>query len=103
MLAAEVIPATGYQRLHVCNNYFSDRPFVTSENGFEMVQVGWSGTTTDCPIPFLRETPLSALMVRSKRFKWLISDVIFRDNVFRKNKGTLSLRAYSCSCGTQSF
>lgn len=43
MLGAAELPREGLQQLHVLNNQFSDRPYLDNQNGYEILQIGWSG------------------------------------------------------------
>jgi poly(beta-D-mannuronate) lyase len=95
MLAAEEIPAhgRGYQRLHVLGNTFQDQPHLSGENGFEAVQLGYSGVVTDSAYSVFEGNTFERASGEIETVAVKISDVIFRKNVFRANYGMLSLRA----------
>ncbi len=42
MIGAAELPGEGLQRLHILDNRFSNRPYLDNQNGYEVLQIGWS-------------------------------------------------------------
>jgi poly(beta-D-mannuronate) lyase len=42
MLAAQELPKEGLLQLHILNNRFINRPMIDRQNGYELIQIGWS-------------------------------------------------------------
>jgi len=93
MLGAANLPADGLQRLHVVNNRFSDRPKIDNQNGYEILQIGWSGEKAKSAGSLIQGNTFENCDGENEIISLKASDIVVRDNQFNRCQGVLSLRA----------
>lgn len=93
MIGAAELPKGGLQRLHVLNNRFSDRPKIDDQNGYEIIQIGWSGEKAGASGSLIAGNTFENCDGENEIVSLKASDIIVRDNHFNGCQGVLSLRS----------
>jgi poly(beta-D-mannuronate) lyase len=93
MLGAANLPAGGLQRLHVLNNGFAGRPKIDGQNGYEILQIGWSGEKAKATGSLIQGNTFGNCDGENEIISLKASDIVVRDNRFSGCQGVLSLRA----------
>jgi poly(beta-D-mannuronate) lyase len=93
MLGAANLPAEGLQRLHVLNNRFRDRPKIDKQNGYEILQIGWSGEKAKSAGSLIQGNTFENCDGENEIISLKASDIVVRGNQFNGCQGVLSLRA----------
>ena len=92
MLAAQDLPTNGLQRLHILNNRFINRPKLDDQNGYEIIQVGWSGEKAGSAGSLIQGNMFENCDGEDEIITVKASDVVVRGNTFLGCQGALSLR-----------
>lgn len=92
MLAAQDLPTNGLQRLHILNNRFVNRPKLDDQNGYEIIQLGWSGEKAKSAASLIQGNTFENCDGEDEIITVKASDVVVRGNTFLGCKGALSLR-----------
>jgi len=93
MIGAADLPKGSLQQLHLLNNRFSDRPKIDDQNGYEIVQIGWSGEKAGASGSLIAGNTFENCDGENEIISLKASDVVVRDNHFHGCQGVLSLRA----------
>ena len=93
MIGAAELPKTGLQRLHVLNNRFTDRPKIDAQNGYEILQIGWSGESAKGAGSLIEGNTFENCDGENEIISLKASDVLVRGNFFFGCQGVLSLRS----------
>lgn len=93
MIGAAELPKTGLQRLHVLNNRFTDRPKIDEQNGYEILQIGWSGESAKGAGSLIEGNTFENCDGENEIISLKASDVLVRGNFFFGCQGVLSLRS----------
>lgn len=93
MLGAAELPKDGLQQLHVLNNRFIDRPKIDDQNGYEILQLGWSGEKAAATGSLIAGNTFENCDGENEIISLKASDIVVRDNQFLGCQGVLSLRA----------
>ena len=92
MLGAAELPKNGLQQLHVLNNYFSDRPYLDNQNGYEVLQIGWSGVRAAPTGSLIQGNTFERCDGENELITLKASDIVVRENRFIASQGVLCLR-----------
>jgi len=92
MLAAQDLPATGLQRLHILNNRFINRPKLDDQNGYEIIQIGWSAEKARSAGSLIQGNHFERCDGENETITLKASDVFVRSNTFAGCQGVLCLR-----------
>jgi poly(beta-D-mannuronate) lyase len=93
MLAAQELPKEGLLQLHILNNRFVNRPMVDGQNGYELIQIGWSGELARSAGSLIQGNRVEAYNVEDEEiFTLKASDIFVRGNTFKECQGSLNLR-----------
>lgn len=92
MLGAAELPNNGLQQLHVLNNHFSDRPYLDNQNGYEVLQIGWSGVRAAPTGSLIQGNTFERCDGENELFTLKASDIVVRGNRFLASQGVLCLR-----------
>jgi poly(beta-D-mannuronate) lyase len=93
MLGAAELPKDGPQQLHVLNNRFIDRPKIDDQNGYEILQIGWSGEKAAATGSLIAGNTFEDCDGENEIVSLKASDIVVRDNQFLGCQGVLSLRS----------
>lgn len=93
MLGAADLPKNGLQRLHILNNRFRDRPLIDNQNGYEIIQIGWSGERASPSGSLIEGNVFERCDGENEIVSLKASDVVVRKNEFLESQGVLSLRS----------
>ncbi len=93
MLAAQELPAKGLLRLHVLNNRFVRRPYVDNQNGYEVIQIGWSGEKAKSAASLIQGNHFENCDGENELITLKASDIVVRQNSFIGCQGVVSVRA----------
>jgi len=93
MLAAQELPPEGMLRLHVLNNRFVRRPHLDDQNGYEVLQIGWSGERARPAGSLIQGNVFERCDGENEIISLKASDIFVRDNTFAGCQGVLCLRA----------
>jgi poly(beta-D-mannuronate) lyase len=93
MIGAAELPKDGLQQLHVLNNRFIDRPKIDDQNGYEILQIGWSGEKAAASGTLIAGNVFEDCDGENEIVSLKASDVVVRDNQFLGCQGVLSLRS----------
>lgn len=92
MLGAAEMPLNGLQQLHVLDNQFIDRPHLDHQNGYEVLQIGWSGARA-CPTgTLIQGNTFERCDGENELITLKASDIVVRGNRFVASQGVLCLR-----------
>jgi poly(beta-D-mannuronate) lyase len=92
MIGAAELPPNGQQQLHVLNNVFSDRPKIDEQNGYEIIQVGWSGVKSRGTGSLIHGNAFEHCDGETEIITLKASDVVVSHNKFFGCQGALVLR-----------
>jgi poly(beta-D-mannuronate) lyase len=92
MLGAAELPNEGLQQLHVLNNHFSDRPYLNNQNGYEVLQIGWSGMRARSTGSLIQGNTFERCDGENELITLKASDIVVRGNRFLASQGVLCLR-----------
>jgi len=92
MLGAANLPTGGLQRLHVLNNVFRDRPKIDRQNGYEIIQIGWSGEKAKSAGALIQGNTFEQCNGEGEIITLKASDIFVRSNAFLSCEGALCLR-----------
>ncbi len=92
MLGAGDLPPEGLQHLHILNNRFSDRPKIDEQNGYEIIQIGWSGEKARSSGSLIEGNTFENCNGETEIITLKASDVFVRHNTFTACQGALVLR-----------
>ena len=92
MLGAAELPKDGLQQLHVLNNRFLDRPKIDDQNGYEIIQIGWSGSRAAATGSLIQGNTFERCDGENELITLKASDIVVRKNRFIASQGVLCLR-----------
>jgi poly(beta-D-mannuronate) lyase len=92
MLGAAELPKDGLQQLHVLNNHFIDRPKIDDQNGYEILQIGWSGERAAATGSLIQGNTFERCDGENELITLKASDIVVRGNRFIASQGVLCLR-----------
>lgn len=92
MLGAAEMPLDGPQQLHVLDNHFIDRPHLDNQNGYEVIQIGWSGTRAAATGSLILGNTFERCDGENELITLKASDIVVRKNRFIASQGVLCLR-----------
>jgi hypothetical protein len=92
MLGAADLPKDGLQQLHVLNNRFVDRPKIDDQNGYEILQIGWSGEKAAATGSLIQGNTFERCDGENELITLKASDIVVRGNRFIASHGVLCLR-----------
>jgi len=92
MLGAAELPTQGLQQLHVLNNHFIDRPHLDNQNGYEIIQIGWSGSRAAATGSLIQGNTFERCDGENELITLKASDIVVRANRFIASQGVLCLR-----------
>jgi poly(beta-D-mannuronate) lyase len=92
MLGAAELPKDGLQQLHVLNNHFVDRPKIDDQNGYEILQIGWSGERAAATGSLIQGNTFERCDGENELITLKASDIVVRANRFSASQGVLCLR-----------
>jgi hypothetical protein len=92
MLGAAELPMRGLQQLHVLDNHFIDRPHLDNQNGYEVLQIGWSGARAAATGSLIQGNTFERCDGENELITLKASDVVVRGNRFIASQGVLCLR-----------
>jgi hypothetical protein len=92
MLGAAELPLDGPQQLHVLDNRFIDRPHLDNQNGYEILQIGWSGTRAAATGSLIQGNSFERCDGENELITLKASDIVVRGNRFIASQGVLCLR-----------
>jgi poly(beta-D-mannuronate) lyase len=94
MLAAQELPERELLQLHILNNQFLKRPMVDRQNGYELIQIGWSGELAKPAGSLIQGNRVEGFQVENEEiFTLKASDIFVRGNTFTDCQGSLNLRS----------
>lgn len=93
MIGAAELPKGKLQQLHLLNNRFSDRPKIDDQNGYEIIQIGWSGEKAAATGSLIAGNTFENCDGENEIVSLKASDIVVRDNRFNGCQGVLSLRS----------
>jgi poly(beta-D-mannuronate) lyase len=94
MLSAQELPQAELLQLHILNNRFVNRPMVDRQNGYELIQIGWSGERARPAGALIQGNHIAAYAVESEElFTLKASDIFMRNNTFVECQGSVNIRA----------
>ncbi len=92
MLGSAELPPDGPQQLHVLDNHFIDRPHLDNQNGYEVLQIGWSGTRAAATGSLIQGNTFERCDGENELITLKASDIVVRGNRFIASQGVLCLR-----------
>jgi|GEM_PF-268620 len=92
MLGAAELPLDGLQQLHVLDNHFIDRPHLDNQNGYEVIQIGWSGSRAAATGSLIQGNTFERCDGENELITLKASDIVVRENRFLSSQGVLCLR-----------
>lgn len=92
MLGAAEFPVQGLQRLHILNNRFANRPHLDNQNGYEVIQIGWSGVRAASSGSLIQGNVFEHCDGENELVTLKASDIVVRGNRFLGSQGVLCLR-----------
>ncbi len=95
MIGAGDLPPKDLLSLHVLNNYFGERPKIDDQNGYEIIQIGWSAEHARPAGSLIQGNTFEHCDGENEVITVKASDVVVRDNQFNGCQGVLSLRETS--------
>lgn len=93
MIGAAELPPGELQRLHLLDNRFGDRPYLDEQNGYEIIQIGWSGERARSAGSLIRGNVFENCDGENEIITLKASDVFVRGNTFAGCQGVLCLRS----------
>jgi poly(beta-D-mannuronate) lyase len=92
MLGAAELPPQGFQQLHVLDNLFIDRPHLDNQNGYEIIQIGRSGSRAAATGSLIQGNTFERCDGENELITLKASDIVVRGNRFIASQGVLCLR-----------
>lgn len=92
MIGAAELPLDGPQQLHVLNNHFIDRPHLDNQNGYEVLQIGWSGSRAAPTGSLIQGNTFERCDGENELITLKASDIVVRGNRFIASQGVLCVR-----------
>lgn len=92
MIAAQDLPREGLQHLHLLNNRFINRPKIDNQNGYEIIQIGWSGEKAGSAGSLIQGNLFEDCDGEDELVTLKASDVFVRHNTVNACQGALCLR-----------
>ena len=92
MIGAAELPGEGLQRLHILNNQFSNRPYLDNQNGYEVLQIGWSAMRARPSGSLIQGNTFERCDGENELITLKASDIVVRGNRFIASQGVLCLR-----------
>ncbi len=92
MIGAAELPHDGLQQLHVLDNHFIDRPHLDNQNGYEILQIGWSGSRAAPTGSLIQGNTFERCDGENELITLKASDIVVRANRFIASQGVLCLR-----------
>lgn len=92
MLGAAELPLDGLQQLHVLDNHFIDRPHLDNQNGYEVLQIGWSGSRAAATGSLIQGNTFERCDGENELITLKASDIVVHENRFIASQGVLCLR-----------
>jgi poly(beta-D-mannuronate) lyase len=92
MIGAAELPGEGLQRLHILNNQFSNRPYLDNQNGYEVLQIGWSAMRARPSGSLIQGNTFERCDGENELITLKASDIVVRGNRFLACQGVLCLR-----------
>jgi poly(beta-D-mannuronate) lyase len=92
MIGAAELPGEGLQRLHILDNQFRNRPYLDNQNGYEVIQIGWSGTRAAATGSLIQGNTFERCDGENELITLKASDIVVRGNRFIASQGVLCLR-----------
>ncbi len=92
VIAAQDLPNGRLQHLHILDNRFLGRPKIDNQNGYEIIQIGWSGEKAGSSGSLIEGNVFENCSGEDEIITLKASDVVVRDNTFKGCQGALSLR-----------
>jgi len=93
MLAAQELPPEGLQRLHILNNHFVNRPYLDEQNGYEIIQIGWSREKARSAGSLIEGNVFENCDGENEIISLKASDIVVRRNTFAACQGVVCLRS----------
>lgn len=91
-VSAQKLPAKGLLGLHILNCQFLDRPLIDKQNGYETIQIGWSGEHGKSSGSLIQNSLFEDCNGEGELFTVKASDVFIRGNTFKRCQGAVTLR-----------
>jgi poly(beta-D-mannuronate) lyase len=92
MLAAQDLPTEGLLGLHILHNRFGPRPYLDEQNGYEIIQIGWSGEHARPAGALIQGNTFEKCDGENEIITLKASDIYVRGNTFTGCQGVLCLR-----------
>lgn len=92
MIDAGNLPANALQQLHILDCQFLNRPYIDNQNGYEILQLGWSEERAKSSGSLIQGCTFENCDGENEIITLKASDVFVRNNVFRGCQGVLNLR-----------
>lgn len=92
MIGAAELPGDGLQQLHLLDNNFIDRPYLDNQNGYEVLQIGWSGSRAAAAGSLIQGNTFECCDGENELITLKASDIVVRGNRFIASQGVLCLR-----------
>lgn len=92
MLGAQDLPANDLLGLHLINDRFVNRPYIDEQNGYEVVQIGWSGEKARPCGALIQGCVFEHCDGENELITLKASDVVVRDNKFLGCQSVLCIR-----------
>jgi poly(beta-D-mannuronate) lyase len=92
MIGAGDLPVDGLQQLHLLNNHFIDRPHLDNQNGYEVLQIGWSGSRAAATGSLIKGNTFERCDGENELITLKASDIVVSGNCFIASQGVLCLR-----------
>ncbi len=93
MLSASELPDGQLQRLHILNNRFVGRPHLDEQNGYEVIQIGWSGEKARSAASLIEGNIFERCDGEAELITLKASDIVVRRNQFIASQGAVCVRA----------
>ena len=92
MIGAAQLPPGELQRMHILNNRFANRPKLDDQNGYEIIQFGWSQERARPAGSLIQGNTFENCDGENETITLKASDVVVRNNTFAGCQGVLCLR-----------
>jgi poly(beta-D-mannuronate) lyase len=92
MIGAADLPPDSLQQLHILDCQFLNRPYIDEQNGYEILQLGWSEERAKSSGSLIQSCTFENCDGENEIITLKASDVFVRHNVFRGCQGVLNLR-----------
>ena len=95
MISAAKLPTNGLQRLHIINNKFANRPHLDNQNGYEIIQIGWSGVRGASSGSLIMGNTFEKCDGENELITLKASDIVLKNNRVIGCQGVFCLRTAS--------